>query len=440
MMRPNGNRKPRVAKKRLALLIGALAATTLLIAFLPQEERDASLLGGLRTWMRSEACLTFPWIRNASAGEILHETPAAEKPARDDSQKSGWWEDDIWRDPDRPFHYYGEAKDRRPKKVKEAKEPKDEEPVKKTEDKEQAPEEKTLTVEIVDINDFSRFTTLESLKAEREKRLSVAIMNPTPENMASYQAINAHVLSLSARFAEAWQLSRMAEPQYDFTAVNPSAAFAVTARTEMKKEDRQRLIQSLSGNAGLVFVGDPAEPLTEIAAGPVAAFAEMHGLDVMAIAAKTKTDESTSDTASDGKPVWPKAGTEVAGFGAFKAVLPDDGRTDRWGIRMLPALLLVPSPDAMATRSDFRRLKGGLAGRDGFILATGAVSGEEISRRLALLLGPDTLMTGKPAALDGHRVEQETAEAEAEVLVAREAIRQADTGTAAFNELSERMK
>ncbi len=392
MNRPKGNGKSEslkdrgLEKRRTALVIGALLATTLLIAFLPQEDDVAANVGDYLQRLTDKSSLfTLPWIKTASAGEVGTSETALKAGLADNNS---WWENDIWRDPDRPFHYYGESKDKRPRKAKAPTEPV------KTDTREAKPTEadksdqKPSASDPVDINDFSRFTTLESLKAEREKRLSAAVMNPSPENMASYQAVNAHVLSLSARFAQAWQLSRMAEPQYDFTAVNPSAAFAVTARTEMKKIDHEALLKSLNGQAGLVFVGDPTQPLTEIAAGPVAAFAEMHGLDVLAVAAQTNASE-------DNQSARPKAGTEVAGFGAFKDVLPDNGRTERWGIRMLPALLLVPSPEAMATRPDFRRLKGGLAGRDGFILATGAVSGEEISRRIALLLGPDTLMTGK---------------------------------------------
>ena len=60
------------------------------------------------------------------------------------------------------------------------------------------PEEKPF-----DPEDFTAFRTVEELRAERERRLNTAIMNPSPTNMQSYQAINAHLLALSARFAQA---------------------------------------------------------------------------------------------------------------------------------------------------------------------------------------------------------------------------------------------
>ena len=365
-------------------LIGLLT-TTLLLVFLPGEDEFDLALG--RSFASDFA--TVIGIRDASAQTAM--------------PRASWWEDDIWRDPDRPFHYYGEAKGRRPGPkpdiVTQTPEPAVTEKPEDTDSPAPQTHEATNAETPIDINDFSDFTTLESLKAEREKRLSVAIMDPTPDNMASYQAINAHVLSLSARFAAAWQLSRMAEPQYDFTAVKPSAAFAVTARNEDEKLARERLLAGLKGDAGLVFIGNPKDAVTGVAAGPVAAFARLYGLDVMAIAAEDEDTSLTNEKTPNEKPAphSGRPGLAVPGFEAFDEVLPDNGRVKRWGIRITPALLLVPSPEAMAKRGDMRRLKGALAGRDGFLLATGAVSGEEIARRIALLLGPDPLMTGTPA-------------------------------------------
>ncbi len=52
----------------------------------------------------------------------------------------------------------------------------------------------------------------------------------------------------------------------------------------------------------------------------------------------------------------------------------------------------------MAKRPDFALLKGALAGRNGMLVAAGAVSGEELSRRITFLLkNSDTLSTLKAA-------------------------------------------
>ena len=128
-----------------------------------------------------------------------------------------WWEEDVWADPHRPFLYYG--RDEAAKKAEEERQGRDRirrEARAKAKLDEETPIEAKLAQKSQDHKkskedpfDFSRFTTVEALKEERQKRLNVAIMNPTIENMASYQAINAHVLALSARFAQAWQLGRL---------------------------------------------------------------------------------------------------------------------------------------------------------------------------------------------------------------------------------------
>ena len=64
---------------------------------------------------------------------------------------------------------------------------------------------------------------------------------------------------------------------------------------------------------------------------------------------------------------------------------PDAGRAKKLGVNTLPAVILVPNPKAMS-RPDFALLRGGLAGRDGMLIAAGAVSGEELSRRLVFIL------------------------------------------------------
>ena len=64
---------------------------------------------------------------------------------------------------------------------------------------------------------------------------------------------------------------------------------------------------------------------------------------------------------------------------------PDAGRAKKLGVNTLPAVILVPNPKAMS-RPDFALLRGGLAGRDGMLIAAGAVSGEGLSRRLVFIL------------------------------------------------------
>ena len=253
-------------------------------------------------------------------GELASSAPARPHDSPDVRHPSTWWDEDVWADPDRPFLYYGdnEVPEMRPGSTVEPPEPQS---VVK-------PDEKPF-----DPEDFTAFKTVEDLRAERERRLNTAIMNPSPANMQSYQAINAHLLALSARFAQAWQLGRMQNPGYDWTTTAPSANFATVELGAMKRDKSHALVKSLQGNAGLLFIGKKGDPLTQVAAGPVRAFANTWGLELLAVA--------------DGIDA-PAAGTNIPGFEGFDLVQPDAGRAKKLGVNNLPAVILVPNPKAMS--------------------------------------------------------------------------------------------
>lgn len=292
-------------------------------------------------------------------GDRAEVSASAAHGPRDVRHPASWWDEDVWADPDRPFLYYGDnrAPDMRPGAS--------------VEPKAEKPPEKKAEAKPFDPEDFSSFKTVESLKAEREKRLNAAVMNPSPDNIKSYQAINAHMLGLSARFAQAWQLGRFMNPGYDWTTTAPSANFATVQMAENRRQHSDSLVKSLRNDAGLLFIGRAGDALTAIAANPVRAFAKTWHLELMAVAAGINE---------------PASGKAVPGFEGFETVLPDGGRALTLGISTLPAVILIPNPEAMKRRSDFALMKGALAGRDGMLIAAGAVSGEELSRRLVFIL------------------------------------------------------
>ena len=302
------------------------------------------------------------------AGSVVTQAGESHNPHRS-SRGAPWWEQDVWQDPDRPFLFYGAPKESRPERSL-AHRPAEPAPV---------PPKPSVTPR--DPDDFSSYPTVDALKTERERRLNVAIMDPSPANMAAYQAINAHMLGLSARFAAAWQLGRMLNPGYDFTSTHPSANFATAALADVNRETSRSLMASLATDAGLLFIGQPGDPLTEIAAGPVRAFARTHRLPLMAVAVKP----GFSGTAK---------GADVPGFAPFDTVHADAGQAAALGLTTFPAVLLIPTPDAMARRVDFAILKGALAGRDGMLIAAGAVSGEELLRRITFLLQKGVMLAG----------------------------------------------
>lgn len=326
-------------------------------------------------------------LTSMSFASVIAVTDTPTKPHLEDMHLSTlpnattpWWEEDVWADPDRPFLYYGIEKRKEASKER-VEERQARERIRNAMREEALKEKDEKTKVKEDPFDFTRFKTVESLKAEREKRLNVAIMNPTIDNMAAYQAINAHVLALSARFAQAWQLGRLLNPMFDYTATHPSANFATAALTDVKREETAQRLKSLKGDAGLIFIAKPGDPLTDIASGPVRAFARTWNLPLIAMAVDETVKAKTP-------------GKDLKGFEAFDEVLPDGGRATLWGIKTFPAVVLVPTPDAMAKRPDFALLKGALGGRNGMLVAAGAVSGEELSHRITFLLKNSDTLSG----------------------------------------------
>ena len=182
------------------------------------------------------------------------------------SGEKTFWESDIWKEADRGFLFYG--------------------PMEKADDKkkEKAPV------------DLKSLKTIEALQAERDRRLHVAIMEPTPEHIASYQEINTFMLEKSAMFADMWRRSLWMHPQYDFTTQHPSANFAQVALGQQRLETKAESVKALSDDWGLVFVVNTDCSFCDLMAPIAEQLKTQYGLQTLAI--------NVSKVPS---PTWPQA-------------------------------------------------------------------------------------------------------------------------------------
>lgn len=264
-----------------------------------------------------------------------------------------FWEADVWEDPNRPFLYYGE-------------EP---EPAKK------APEKPRPRYD-----DFSRFTTVEALRKEYDRRKDAAIMHPEDEGtMLAFLALSDHLQSRSQRFAEGWERVRLAHPEIDWTATHPLVnSVAGTLRTERDGLNR-KLLQTVAKEAGLLWIADADNPVSHAAAPLVRTFAKTHGFSLLVVEKK-------------GRPI----GFDPVVFAAPKPDLGIGAKLGAADPATLPALFLVPDPKTpYPTLQEIVKKDGALR------FATGAVSVTKMGENLLFLLVPD--LKKFPKALPSER-------------------------------------
>lgn len=323
-------------------------------------------------------------------------SPAPSPAASPDSSRSDWWTEDVWQDPDRPFLFYGnpdeEEKAARRRKARteendekarrevreEHEEPKaptaarlerlerlkhvDETASQREDAREEQKAASPSNASPLNDPDLTTFTTVKGLRAEVERRLERALMDPTPEHVSAYLEANAFILGKAHRFQVAWERTRFANPQYDWTASHPVANFATAEENERVMREKSVFLKSLGQEAGILFVVRADDPLSELAARSLASFARTNGIEVL--------------VASD-RPVTYPGLPPSKPYNALVASL---------GLTRLPAAVLVPNPATVAAGA--LRHPALRANPRPNLFATGVVSVEELGSRLMLLLAP----------------------------------------------------
>ena len=101
--------------------------------------------------------------------------------------------------------------------------------------------------------------TLPELKAERQKRLERAVMNPSPENMRAYLEVNAFMLGKSHAFAANFERSRLLNPTLDWTATHPTANFAQVEAKEATRTLQEQYLKHVSQASALWLMVDDTD-------------------------------------------------------------------------------------------------------------------------------------------------------------------------------------
>lgn len=230
--------------------------------------------------------------------------------------EKNFWTEDVWVSPDRGFLFYQE-------KV--------------------SPEEQ---------KDLPEFETVEELKAEAQRRLNVAVMDPSEANLKAYLAINTLMLEKSNRFAKRWQETLWANPAFDHTVVHPNANFAQVALKDEAKQNKEAAIKQLASQAGLVVLVQSGCSFCSMMSPVIERLSQESGFSILPISIK-------GDVTSE----WPNA-------------KPDNGIVKR--LMTLSGSVPTVTPAVFLVSRD---------GQSAHLVASGALSLEDLKERLVQASG-----------------------------------------------------
>ena len=182
---------------------------------------------------------------------------------------------------------------------------------------------------------------LEMRRALEEARAE-AILDPTTENVTAYLRLQQETLQRAAAFSDAFRRSVWATPEVDYTLVRPVGALAKRVWSDGRREARAAALARLGDRYGLIYLGDARCRACTVFGPLLRAFAERHGLDVLAI---SRTGENLEG--------WPGAvadGGRAARLGLGNAPIPALVLFDTVTKSVLPVGFGVMAEDEMADR------------------------------------------------------------------------------------------
>ena len=158
---------------------------------------------------------------------------------------------------------------------------------------------------------------IQAMRRALEEARAEAILDPSTENVTAYLRLQQETLQRAAAFSDAFRRTVWATPELDYTLRRPVGALAKQVWSDRRREDRDAALARLGERYGLIYLGHAGCAACRVFGPLLRAFAERHGLDVLAV--------SLDGGALEG---WPEA-------------VPDQGRAARLGLGNAPVPALV---------------------------------------------------------------------------------------------------
>ena len=167
---------------------------------------------------------------------------------------------------------------------------------------------------------------IERMRQALEESRAVAILEPTPDNVAAYLYLQQASLQQAATFSDVFRRVVWSTPELDYTLTRPAGALAKQLWSDERLAAQQEALANLGERYGLIYLGDSRCVSCRVFGPLLRAFAIRHGLDVLAV--------SMTGDALEG---WPEA-------------VPDNGRAAQLGLdgTTLPAVVLFDTETGQA--------------------------------------------------------------------------------------------
>lgn len=143
--------------------------------------------------------------------------------------------------------------------------------------------EKVPDKEAQNEEDNNPVSQMDTIRSTVKQALDKAILNPTPENVKNYIALQNDVAERSARFSKQWQEALLENPKLDYSLVHPTNSMARQIEVDQESQKENDAIKQLAQESGLFFFYKSTCPYCRGFAPILKRFAEQHGITVIPI-------------------------------------------------------------------------------------------------------------------------------------------------------------
>ena len=183
---------------------------------------------------------------------------------------------------------------------------------------------------------------IERMRQALEASRAVAILEPTPDNVAAYLYLQQESLQRAATFSDVFRRVVWSTPELDYTLTRPAGALSKQLWSDERRSAQENALANLGERYGLIYLGDAGCAGCRVFGPLLRAFALRHGLDVLAV--------SLTGEALEG---WPEAvhdNGRAAELGLDGAPVPAVVLFDTQTGQVLPVSFGVVAEDQLAAR------------------------------------------------------------------------------------------